>query len=147
MVKKVNTCAVGGFVALRNLLLSPDCTSDILETLKCRACRELLESSSFSFDTLQLEVSKAPDKFSPTCTSANLAAETCPAPAPAPMESDPPKEDDEDPFAYAKKFAPAIQLLAPGSFSKAYPYVCTLCRTRRQPGHCVSRCFKMFQVS
>lgn len=91
-MKKVNTCAVGGFVALRNLLLSPDCTSDILETLKCRACRELLESSSFSFDTLQLEVSKAPDKFSPTCTSANLAAETCPAPAPAPMESDPRKK-------------------------------------------------------
>ena len=107
--------------------------------MKCKACDCLLEECNFSCDDLESFVIE----FASTGIAPVLQTET------ATLEQESVAQDqgrdqkssvqnkegeeDEDPFSYARKFAPTIELLEPGSFGKAFPYRCHACKNKTWP--------------
>lgn len=118
-MKKLTACPDGGFVSLQLRLAGG-------QEIDCHACLALLKSCNCDFDALAAAIAGA----------TSISSELLPiedAPRSDQSKADGDDEQDEDPLAYAKSFPGIIEVLPPGTFGKALPYRCLICKSKTQP--------------
>lgn len=124
-MKKAWFCAAGGFKVLQQTLVTGKKTT-------CSTCEALLAEHQFNAEDLETQLrtdsSSAPWSDVQPAQPKDLSTKD--------VQPDQPEDAapvDLDPFAFAKAQAPIIQLLPPGTFSKRFPYQCTICCSKKSP--------------
>ena len=124
-MKKAWFCAAGGFKVLRETLVTGKKTT-------CSTCGALLAEHQPNEEDLETQLrtdsSSAPWSDVQPAQPKDLSTKD--------VQPDQPEDAapvDLDPFAFAKAQAPIIQLLPPGTFSKRFPYQCTICCSKKSP--------------
>eukprot|EP00434_Breviolum_minutum_P026649 symbB.v1.2.023553.t1/scaffold2162.1/size87430/2 len=125
-MKKAWFCAAGGFKVLQQTDAG-DWKKDYLQYLRSIAAEHQFNEEDLETQ-LRTDSSSAPWSDVQPAQPKDLSTKD--------VQPDQPEDAapvDLDPFAFAKAQAPIIQLLPPGTFSKRFPYQCTICCSKKSP--------------
>ena len=101
--------------------------------INCDICKLMLKAYNFSPEGLQ-EVLAEPEKLGEQLKLATGLGEGPAEAQPAGRAQAEDEDADMDPWDYVRKTGGRhIELLPAGSYGKAFPFRCTLCKTRRMP--------------
>lgn len=160
-MKKVNHCGNGGYVSIQRTMMSMVVSPEgrTATFTPCKACEEMMEVFGFDRDAMEQFVeayatdisreknpnsdTQPEDNQQPSNTNKKIkkgkAAKATEEGEDAP-DAEEEEEEEADPFAFARALYPVIQLLEPGEFGKAFPYRCTICKTKTWPEGKVGDC-------
>lgn len=133
--KVMMTCLTGGYPKLQLLLGKGELPT-------CPACQHLVKEHRFCFADMKTHIermlshadgSNSTDAEGDAPGRKDQGAEMAATQEQPPTEQKGQTQEEDDPFAYAKSHAPVIQLLNPGDFGKAYPFRCTVCKSKSWP--------------